>query len=147
MERRIRTGLVPMNSETRTKLDDKELRNFGLSTGGIIGVLFGLAIPWLWNLNYPYWPWVVFLILGLSGLAAPRILRPVHHGWMKVGLAISKVTTPILMGVVFFLVVMPIGLVKRIFGRDPMDREFDQAAKSYRIVAENNAEGASEKPY
>ena len=136
-----------MNSETLKTLDDRELRKFGLSTGGIIGVLFGLVIPWIWDLHYPVWPWVILSILGISGLVAPRILQPVYRVWMRIGLAISKVTTPILMAVVFFLVVMPTGLIKRVFGRDSLDRQFDENANSYRKVGETNEAGASEKPY
>ena len=59
----------------------------------------------------------------LGGLLVPTWLGPVERGWMAFAQAISKVTTPIVMGVVYFVVVVPIGLSMRLFGHNPMVRE------------------------
>lgn len=57
-----------------------------------------------------------------GGVAAPTRLAPVYRGWMALALAISKVTTPIVMGAVYFLVLMPTGLLARLFGHRPLSR-------------------------
>ena len=103
-------------------LDRDELRKFGLTTGAIVAVLFGGLIPWIWDFRYPTWPWIVFGILAAFAILAPMLLQPVHRTWMRIGLAISKVTTPIILGIVFFLVIMPVGIIIRLAGRDPLHR-------------------------
>jgi hypothetical protein len=59
-------------------------------------------------------------LLILGGLLIPSRLGPVQAAWMGLAHAISKVTTPIFMGVVYFLVLAPVGVVMRLFGRNPM---------------------------
>lgn len=136
-----------MTISIEEELSAGELRKFGLSTGAIFAVLFGLAIPWMWDLKYPLWPWVILLVLGGLGLIAPKSLRLVHRYWMRLALLISKVTTPIILGVVFFLVVMPIGLIIRIFGRDPLARQLDADTETYRIETDRQSVSTLEKPY
>lgn len=55
----------------------------------------------------------------LAGLLVPGRLEPVRRGWMKFGEAIGRVTTPIMMGVVYYAVITPVGLVRRLFTRGP----------------------------
>jgi hypothetical protein len=59
-------------------------------------------------------------LLVLAGLILPAQLGPVYRAWMKLALAISKVTTPIFMGIIFFLVITPAALLARLFGHRPL---------------------------
>ncbi len=59
-------------------------------------------------------------VLVLAGLLVPTLLGPVNRAWMGLAHLISKVTTPIFMGIVYFLVLTPIGLGMRLFGRRPL---------------------------
>lgn len=59
-------------------------------------------------------------VLYVLGAIIPGRLGPVYRGWMRMALAISKVTTPIFMGIVYFVVLTPTGLVMRLVGRKPM---------------------------
>jgi hypothetical protein len=129
------------------ELNRAELRNFGLVTGAILALLFGLFFPWLLEKPIPSWPWVVAAVLGAWGLIAPISLRPVYRTWMKFGLLLSKITTPIVLGIVFYLVVMPMGLVMRLFGHDPMARRFDDDAASYRIKHDKAPKKSLERPF
>jgi hypothetical protein len=128
------------------ELDRKGLREFALTTAGIVAVLFGLFFPWILERPIPRWPWVITVVLGVWGLVAPQTLRLVYRGWMMLGLLISKVTTPIIMGVVFFLVVTPMGLVRRITGKDAMARSFDKST-SYRVPSRKAPVRNLEKPF
>jgi len=56
----------------------------------------------------------------LAGLVIPGQLGPVNRAWMGLAEAISKVTTPIFMGVVYFLIITPVGVIMRLFGRNPI---------------------------
>ena len=136
-----------MDTGTTQELNARELRDFGLSTGAIVAVLFGALIPWVWDLEYPMWPWVVLAVLGIMALVAPESLRLVHRYWMRFGLLISKVTTPIILGICYLLVFAPVGFLIRISGRDPMKRKLDARAETYRIEAESQSVGTLEKPY
>ena len=59
-------------------------------------------------------------LLLLAGLAVPSALGPVERGWMSLAHAMSKVTTPIVMGVVYFVVLTPTSLIMRLFGKNPL---------------------------
>jgi hypothetical protein len=59
-------------------------------------------------------------VLWLAGIAVPGHLGPVQRAWMGLAHAISKVTTPVFMGIVFFIIIAPVGLLMRIMGRNPV---------------------------
>jgi hypothetical protein len=61
-------------------------------------------------------------LLVVGALAIPARLGPVQRGWMALAHAISKVTTPVFMGIIYFAVLTPFGLVRRTFGRSPLHR-------------------------
>lgn len=129
------------------ELDIKGLREFGLVTGAIVAGLFGVLFPWLLEASYPLWPWVIFGVLALWALAAPHTLKPVYRGWMRLGLLLSKITTPIIMGAVFFLVILPVAMIMRCFRKDPLMRHFDPSAKTYRVPSRKAPKENLEKPF
>ncbi|MBV9394261.1 MAG: hypothetical protein JOZ84_07615 [Methylobacteriaceae bacterium] len=69
----------------------------------------------------------------LLALLRPSLLAPFNRLWTKLALLISKVMNPIIMGILFFLVVVPIGSLMRVFGKRPLALAFDPAAKTYWI--------------
>ena len=129
------------------ELDKNGLRRFGLMTGAIVAGLFGLFFPWLLERSLPTWPWIVLAVLGGWALVAPQSLDPVYKVWMRFGLLLGKVTTPIIMGIVFFLIVMPFGLVLKILGKDPMNRRFNPDTDSYRVDSKIPEPDSLEKPF
>jgi hypothetical protein len=129
------------------ELDREGLRKFGLMTGGIAAVLFGLLFPWLLDRSWPLWPWLVLAVLGGVALAAPAALKPVYTGWMKFGLLAGRVTTPLILGLVFFLLIAPIGAIRRVLGHDEMRRAFDAGAPTYRVPSRRSPLANLEKPF
>jgi len=129
------------------ELDAKGLRHFGLLTGGIVAGLFGLALPWLFGLAYPFWPWVLCGVLLVWATVAPRSLNPVYRNWMRIGLLLNRVTTPIILGAVYYVVITPAGAVMRLLRRDAMARRFDNTAASYRISSKKPPKQNLEKPF
>ncbi len=130
------------------ELDKKGLRDFALTTGAVVGVLFGLILPWLFGFGYPRWPWIFMVVFGLWGLIAPSTLRPVYYGWMRVGLLISKVTTPLVMGIVFFGVLLPTALIMRLVGKkDSLRRSLDADAESYRVETDPYSSNDYTRPF
>lgn len=129
------------------ELDAAGLRRFAFATGAIFAGLFGLFFPWLLSVGFPTWPWILAAGLGLWGLIAPASLRPVYIGWMKLGLLLNRITTPIILGILFFLVLMPIGIVMRTFGKDPMQREISDDIDSYRVESKKARSTGVERPF
>ncbi len=146
------------------ELDRKGLRDFGVVTGLIIIGLFGVLFPWIFSgirLLHAYdfwgaldpavtalrWPFMLGGLLVLWGLLAPMSLKGLYHGWMKFGLMMSTVMTPVIMGIVFYFVFAPVGLVMRLFGKDSMARKRDDDAETYRVISKNNPIKNLEKPY
>jgi hypothetical protein len=104
-----------------TRLTPAEGRKFGLLVGGAFLVLALL----LWRRGHVTGASVAaVLAAGLiaGGLAAPTRLGPVYHGWMGLAKMISKVTTPVFMGAIYFLVLTPVGLLARLLGHRPLSR-------------------------
>lgn len=129
------------------ELDRKGLREFGLVTGGLLAALFGLFFPWLLERRYPYWPWVLGGLLVLWAVLAPASLRGFYRLWMRLALLLSRITTPLIMGLVFFLVITPMALIMRTMGHDAMRQRFDLNAKSYRIPARKPPTTHMERPF
>ena len=129
------------------ELDDRGLRNFALVTAVLVVGLFGIALPLVFELAWPLWPWLLAALLVLPGLVAPRLLNPVYKMWMRFGLAMNRIVTPVIMGAVFYLMFFPVGLLMRVFGRDPMQRKADPARESYRQVCDPGHVNNMEKPY
>lgn len=121
-----------MNAVTVEK-GKEELRKFGLLTGGLIAGLFGLAFPFLFARPYPVWPWIIGGVLLAWALALPASLASIYKYWMRFAHILGWVNTRIILGFIFFLLITPIGLLMRLFARDPMARKFDMKATSYRV--------------
>ena len=128
-------------------LDKKGLRRFGLVTGAIVVGLFGLIPPWLLDRAYPIWPWVVSSLLWGGALLYPAALRPVYRIWMRIGLVLGWINTWLILGVVYFAVVLPMGIAMRIYGRDPMARRFDATIGSYRVKSTNPPKDNLTRPF
>jgi hypothetical protein len=130
--------------------DRAGLRRFGLVTGGLLAGLFGLAFPLLAGRHIPVWPWAVGGVLAAWALAAPASLRPVYRGWMRVGGAVGWVNTRILLTLVFFVVVTPMGLAMRLLGRRPLSGHAPapaDAAETWRVPSEAPPRERMERPY
>lgn len=74
----------------------------------------------------------IFTVLGgglvLAGLLIPTTLGPVQRAWMGLAHLISKVTTPIFLGLVYFIAIMPIGLLMRLFGKNPLRHQPEEGS-------------------
>ena len=128
-------------------LDKKSMRRFGLVSGAIVVGLFGLLLPWLFGRSFPWWPWVVSGVVWGWALLHPGSLRPVYRIWMRIGIVLGWINTWLILGVVFFAVVLPMGVVLRIFGKDPMARKFDGTMGSYRVKSTNPPKDNITRPF
>jgi hypothetical protein len=112
--------------------DRKQLRSFGGIVGGIFVIIAlwpamvrGESVRW-WLLG----PAIALIVL--AGVA-PRALGPAHRIWMTLGDALGWVNTRLVLGVIFYGVVTPTGVVLRLLGHDPLRRAAAPLASTYRV--------------
>jgi hypothetical protein len=113
-------------------VDNKQLRSFGITVGGIFALigLWPVIIHW----TGPRW-WSIVLSAALlcPALIYPKSLFWIHKGWMMLGHVLGWINTRIILGFVFYVVVTPIGIIRRWLGKDPMGRHLRPELNSYRI--------------
>ena len=99
-------------------------RSFGI----VFFVIFLLisVYPLLYNENIRIWSLIISIIFLFLGIINSRILTPFNHIWFKFGLVLGRFISPLIMGLVFFLVVTPIGLLMRVFKKDLLNLKFDK---------------------
>ena len=128
------------------ELDRSGLRNFGITTGGIVAVIFGILVPYILDRGWPLWPWIVAAVLTGWALVAPATLGPVYRGWMRFGLLAGKIVTPIILTIVFVVTIVPTSIALTLMGKDAMRRKFD-SGPSYRVQSKQPPVENMEKPY
>lgn len=98
--------------------DARELRKFGLTV--LIGFAVIGLITWLVskNLTGAYWLWGIGIVFGVSGLTGTVVALPFYYIWMGIAFIIGNIMSRVIMFLVFFLVVTPLGLLMRLTGRD-----------------------------
>ena len=105
-------------------------RSFGI----VFFVVFILVAlyPLIYSGEIRIWSIVLSLIFLTLGLLNSKILTPLNKIWFKFGIILGKIISPIIMGVIFFLVVTPIGLLMRLLGKDLLNLKYNKN-KSYWI--------------
>ena len=104
-------------------------KNFGL----VFFVIFILIALWplLKDGNIRIWSVIVSIIFLILGLLNSKILTPLNKLWMRFGILLGKIVSPIVMGIVYFGVVTPIGLIMKLFGKDILNLKIDKNKNTY----------------
>ncbi|MEC7137026.1 MAG: SxtJ family membrane protein [Pseudomonadota bacterium] len=79
------------------------------------------------------WSLIISFLFLFLGLLNSKILTPLNKLWFRFGLFLGKIISPIIMAVIFFLVVTPIGLLMRLFGKDVLNLKLNKKKSSYWI--------------
>jgi hypothetical protein len=124
-----------------------ELRKFAFITGLIVLLLFGSLLPWMLAYAWPVWPWLVSGALWTLGLIRADALIYIYRAWMAFGLVMGWINTRIILGLIFYLVFFPVGLIMRLLGNDPMTQKLEASIHSYRNISTPIEKNHIEKPY
>ena len=104
----------------------------------------------LWPLINGESPRIVFFIIGLIflilGLVNSKILTPLNKAWVKFGELLGKIIAPIVMAGVYFIVLTPISIIVRLFGKDLLKVKFSKKSKSYWIKRDKDL-GSMDKQF
>jgi len=110
---------------------DKELRTFAFTLSCALGFLGGLVLWRKGETGFLFWG--IGIVILLVGLIRPRLLGPIHKGWMGISFLMGFFMTHLILALMYYLVFTPLGLVMRSLGKDPLRLKYDQNAKSYWI--------------
>lgn len=108
-------------------------RNFGFLFAGVFACLSAYGAYHDAHATSIYGWLIVGVVVGLLALVAPGVLTPFNKAWMKLGDLMGKVVSPLVLGVIFFVLITPIALITRLFGRDEL-RLKKTNASSYWVV-------------
>lgn len=122
-----------MKKTIELPVNQSDLRKFGFVMAGFFALVVGLLLPWWWSLKWAYWPWAVASVFLLLAIAWPTALTGIYKYWMRFGRILEWINTRIILGVVFFLIFTPLGLIMRMIGKDTLDKRWDGRLATYRI--------------
>jgi hypothetical protein len=104
-------------------------RNFGVTMAAVFALIGGAGL-YKGSSHAPIWLCVAAAFAGLA-LWRPRVLQLANRSWLKLGLAMYRVVNPIIMAILFFGVILPIGFGMRIFGKDFLRLGRDPSLRTY----------------
>jgi len=108
---------------------DKELRTFAFTLFCALGFLGGFV---LWQKGETgFLLWIIGMVILSMGLLRPRLLGPIHQGWMGISFLMGFFMTHLILALMYYLVFTPMALVMRALGKDPLRLKHDRNAKSY----------------
>ena len=110
----------------------KELRQFGYTMGIVLGVFGGLFL-WRGKEWYSYFVALSVLFFFLA-LVFPLLLKPIHKLWMSLAVLLGWFMTRVILSVLFYVVITPIGFIMRMSGKDLLNRKIEKGSESYWIV-------------
>jgi len=126
-----------MAHEDLTREEDVEGssdRSFGVVFAAVFLII--AAWPLLSGGGLRWWAVIVAALFAAIAMAKPSLLSGLNRQWLKLGLLLGKIVSPVALGLLFYGVITPIGLVFRLAGKDPLRLKYDRGAESYWIRRE-----------
>ena len=128
-------------------IESKDLRNFGILIGFVVGPILGVILPFYKTKTFD----LNFLGIGvcilLISISIPKILFYPYKVWMKIGEILGWVNSRIILGIIFFVLFVPVGLIRRIANRDTLKRSLDYTSNSYWIIPQKRESNHMERPF
>ncbi|HNX76039.1 MAG TPA: SxtJ family membrane protein [Candidatus Rifleibacterium sp.] len=126
-----------------TTITDKELRNFGLLVGAVMLLL--ALWPWHLQLSTRIGAACAAALLVFPALVRPGLLFWPCRVWSMFGYALGWVNTRLILGLLYFLAIFPIGMLLRMTGRAPLKLKFESGSSTYREQPEESAGNLNEQ--
>jgi len=121
------------NFQRQEKIRASSDRSFGL----VFAAVFALAafLPLLRSPHQPRW-WAAIIAIGFALVALfwPKRLAVTNRLWLKFGVFLHAIVSPIVLALLFYVAIVPVALLKRVFGNDSLRLKADRAAKTYWIT-------------
>jgi hypothetical protein len=117
--------------DRKTPVASSSDRAFGWVFAAVFAIIG--VWPWAFGGELRFWSLAVGAAFLLVAWARPAVLAPLNRVWTRFGLLLHRIVSPVVLGVMFFGVVTPTGLLMRAFGKDPLRLRHDRDARSYWI--------------
>jgi len=136
-KREHRFGVMHENLQRRERIEGSSDRSFGLTFAAFFALV--AFLPLLRSSHQPRW-WAasIAIVFALLALLWPKRLAVPNRLWLRFGLLLHAVISPIVLALLFYAAIVPIGLLKRIFGNDALRLRADRAADSYWITRDSS---------
>ncbi len=114
-------------------------KNIKISSNRSFGIVFFIVFlfialyPITYSEDIRIWSLIISFIFIILGLLNSKILTPLNKLWFKFGVILGKIVSPTIMGIIFFLVVTPIGLLMRVLGKDLLRLKYNKKDNTYWI--------------
>ena len=111
----------------------KKNKNTNRSFGILFFIVFSIVAIWpiLYGGELRLWSFIIAIIFLIMGIMKSRFLTPLNFLWIKFGELLGVIIAPVIMGLVYFLVVLPIGIFMRVLGKDLLKLKFQKSIVSY----------------
>ena len=111
------------------KSEKSDIRNFGITLGIILLLISGLLF-WKEKESYQIFSGIG-ITLSLIAIAIPSVLKPVYWMWMIFGIILGWFMTRVILSLLFYIIITPIGLTLRLFGKQFLELRWDKSKESY----------------
>ena len=107
----------------------KDLRKFGLTVGSVLVIL--AAILFYFEKHSTMYFAVIGTVLVLIAIIYPKILKPLNKVWMGLAIVLGFVMSRVILSILFYIVLTPIGLIAKLVGKKFLDLKYDKSAQTY----------------
>ena len=118
-------------NKSHIELKKSTERTFGLFFAAIFMII--CLYPILQGENIRLWALLISIILCLLGYFSPKVFIIPNKLWIKLGMLLGAIVSPIIMGIIFIFVVTPTGIIMRLIGKDILNQKIKKSTKSYWI--------------
>ena len=110
----------------KKKIDENILKEFGILIGIVFPLFIGWFLPFIYGHGFRKWTLIIGLISFFIGILKPSLLIYPYKFWIKLGNFLGFINSHVILGIVFFVVLLPISLIMRLFGYDPLNKKLDK---------------------
>ena len=107
----------------KSDITKKKLRQFGLIFGFGLPLFIGWLVPLVYGHNFKLWTLILASPFILLGTFKPNLLIQPFKFWMQLGLFLGNINSKIILSLIFFLILLPIALIMRLLGHDPLNKK------------------------
>ena len=118
----------------KDKINQKLLRDFGILLGIAFPFLIGWIFPIIYGHDFKLWTLCIGIPSLIIGIIYPKLLYYPYRIWIKIGDILGYINSHVILGIVFFIVLLPISIVMKLFGYDPLRiKKKVRKLKTYRL--------------
>ncbi len=118
-----------LKAKTEIKMGSE--RGFGIVFAAVFAII--ALYPVFWGNDLRIWALAIAAIFLVLAFVFPDTLKPLNRLWFLFGLLLGKIISPIVMGIIFVLTIIPIGLIRQAIKKDPLNQRPDPSVDSYWI--------------